>query len=229
MEKERKIFGNLSKSEIWFKATFEGLRKLCDKKLHQIDFKDYRQLYSVIKSARDCDFLLSQNVTFETQNLVGAAKNLYGSLQGAKFLFDVKNLTDFTTGFKDLNQLMCLYKRASELDIQFEDVQTLEVAHSSVKEGIHGSGVKDVTNKHVLAEFCRLGKVALEFNGKFGSHSKCIESLEKFEGDKNMHQMIQLVERLQLELAEDRLGNFAISTEAELRTLNEVRKYIQLN
>lgn len=53
------------------------------------------------------------------ENLVGAAKNLYVSLLRAKWLFDVKNLMDKATGTKDLAQLLCLYNRAKELDIDF--------------------------------------------------------------------------------------------------------------
>jgi len=52
-------------------------------------------------------------------NLVGAAKNLFMSLLRAKWLFDVKNLMDKDTGTKDLAQLLCLYVRAKELEIDF--------------------------------------------------------------------------------------------------------------
>ena len=58
------------------------------------------------------------------ENLVGAAKNLYMSLLRAKWLFDVKNLMDKATGTKDLAQLLCLYNRANELDIDFSKAQT---------------------------------------------------------------------------------------------------------
>ena len=53
-------------------------------------------------------------------NLVGAAKNLYISLLRAKWLFDVKNLMDKATGTKDLAQLLCLYNRSMELEIDFD-------------------------------------------------------------------------------------------------------------
>ena len=52
-------------------------------------------------------------------HLVGAAKNLYSSLQGAKWLFDVKNLMDKQTGVKELSELLKLYLEARDLDIDF--------------------------------------------------------------------------------------------------------------
>lgn len=82
MEKERRIVDNLGRSEEWFVETFAQLKRLCGQALHQIDFKDYQQLHSVIKSARDCDLLLKAK-DWKPQlleNLVGAAKNLYLSL-----------------------------------------------------------------------------------------------------------------------------------------------------
>ena len=41
------------------------------------------------------------------------------SLLRAKWLFDVKNLMDKSTGTEDLAQLLCLYIRAQELEIDF--------------------------------------------------------------------------------------------------------------
>jgi hypothetical protein len=49
---------------------------------------------------------LSKQTDFKPQlldNLVGAAKNLYLSLQGAKWLFDVKALLDRSNGVKDFS------------------------------------------------------------------------------------------------------------------------------
>ena len=53
------------------------------------------------------------------ESLVGAAKNLYTSLQGAKWLFDVKSLMDKQTGTKELSQLLQLYGHAKALGIDF--------------------------------------------------------------------------------------------------------------
>ena len=63
----------------------------------------------------------------------------------------------------------------------------MEVSHSRVK---------DDADEQILVDFCRLGEVALEYNEMFGSHKRCIQNLEKFEADKNMDQMIKIVERL---------------------------------
>jgi hypothetical protein len=119
MEKERRIVDNLGRSEEWFVETFALLKKLCGHALHTIDFKDYQQLHSVIKSARDCELLLKAK-DWKPQileNLVGAAKNLYTSLQGAKWLFELKYLLDRSTGIKDFSQLIVLYYRAKDLGI----------------------------------------------------------------------------------------------------------------
>jgi hypothetical protein len=50
MEKEKKIVDSLAKSEEWFIQTFAKLKTMCGPQLHHIDFKDYAQLQSVIKS-----------------------------------------------------------------------------------------------------------------------------------------------------------------------------------
>jgi len=59
----------------------------------------------VIRSAHDCDQLLKYKEWKPQvlENLVGAAKNLYTSLQGAKWLFDVKILMDKSTGIKEMS------------------------------------------------------------------------------------------------------------------------------
>jgi hypothetical protein len=57
------------------------------------------------------------------ENLVGAARNLYLSLQGAKWLFEVKTLLDKTNGIKELAQLLSLYYRAKELNIDLSIVE----------------------------------------------------------------------------------------------------------
>jgi hypothetical protein len=57
------------------------------------------------------------------ENLVGAARNLYLSLQGAKWLFEVKTLPDKTNGIKELAQLLSLYYRAKELNIDLSIVE----------------------------------------------------------------------------------------------------------
>lgn len=73
----------------------------------------------MIRSARDCDLLLKAK-DWKPQlleNLVGAAKNLYLSLQGAKWLFDIKALLDRSNGAKDFSQLLNLYYRSKEIGI----------------------------------------------------------------------------------------------------------------
>ena len=50
MDNERKIVDNLGRSESWFVSTFAKLKIVCGPSLHQIDFKDYQQLHSVIKN-----------------------------------------------------------------------------------------------------------------------------------------------------------------------------------
>ena len=125
MDKERKIVENLGRSEEWFVETFAQLKKICGQALHQIDFKDYQQLHKILKSARDCDYLLKSKDWKPTimENLVGAVRNLYLSLQGAKWLFEVKTLPDKTNGIKELAQLLSLYYRAKELNIDLSIVE----------------------------------------------------------------------------------------------------------
>jgi hypothetical protein len=69
---------------------------MCGPQLHNIDFKDYFQLHSVFKNIKDCEMLLKLPSNVKPENLVAAAKNLYTSIQGAKWLFDVKALMEGT-------------------------------------------------------------------------------------------------------------------------------------
>lgn len=92
MEKEKKIVDSLAKSEEWFVTTFAKLKLMCGQQLHSIDFKDYVQLHSVIKTIKDCEILLKLPSGVKQENLVAAARNLYSSLQGAKWLFEVNAL-----------------------------------------------------------------------------------------------------------------------------------------
>lgn len=50
MDKEKKIVDCLAKSEEWFIQTFAKLKTMCGPQLHNIDFKEYAQLHSVINS-----------------------------------------------------------------------------------------------------------------------------------------------------------------------------------
>lgn len=80
MEKEKKIVDSLAKSEEWFVTTFSKLKQMCGPQLHTIDFKDYVQLQSVIKTMKDCEMLLKLPPGVKSENLVAAARNLYSSL-----------------------------------------------------------------------------------------------------------------------------------------------------
>ena len=53
---------------------------MCGPQLHTIDFKDYVQLQSVIKTMKDCEMLLKLPPGVKSENLVAAARNLYSSL-----------------------------------------------------------------------------------------------------------------------------------------------------
>lgn len=75
---------NIATSEEWFMSTFEELKKLSGRALHQVDFKNFEELFTVIKEEKDCDVLLKHP---KPQNLIGAAKNLWRSLAGVKWLF----------------------------------------------------------------------------------------------------------------------------------------------
>ena len=77
MEKEKKIVDCLPKSEAWFEQTFQELTTKSSHKLHEIDFKDYTQLHTVLKSQKDCDSLLKLPPNIKPENLVAAARNLY--------------------------------------------------------------------------------------------------------------------------------------------------------
>jgi hypothetical protein len=59
------------------------------KALNQVDFKDYQQLASALVEEKDCDQLLKYA---KPDNLVGAAKNLWKSLSGVKWLFEVRKV-----------------------------------------------------------------------------------------------------------------------------------------
>lgn len=106
-------------------------------------------------------------------NLVGAAKNLYMSLLRAKWLFDVKNLMDKATGTKDLAQLLCLYTRACELEIDFNKTSSFQ-DECVVADDPQGGQEHQRTQGMILKEFSRLGQVAKEFDSLFGTHQKII-------------------------------------------------------
>ena len=80
---EQKIVDNLAKSEEWFVSTFDKLQKLVGRALHTVDFKDCIQLSPLVLNERDIDGLLKFN---KPENLVGAALNLWKSLNGCKWL-----------------------------------------------------------------------------------------------------------------------------------------------
>ena len=80
MEKEKKIVESLSKSEEWFVSTFAKLKQMSGPQLHNIDFKDFAQLHSVIKTIKDCEMLLKLPPNVKAESLVAAARNLYSSL-----------------------------------------------------------------------------------------------------------------------------------------------------
>jgi hypothetical protein len=116
MEKEKKILECLPKSEDWFMQTFAKLKQMCGPQLHQIDFKDYAQLHSVIKSQKDCELLLKLPPNIKPETLVAAARNLYQSLQGAKWVFEVRSLMQGAElAHRELSHLLNLYYKAKEL------------------------------------------------------------------------------------------------------------------
>ena len=139
------------------------------------------------------------------ENLVGAAKNLYMSLLRAKWLFDVKNLMDKATGTKDLAQLLCLYNRAKELEIDFDKAQSSAVQeeeataiYNLAKQRLHDQQMNQ--ENLILKEFSRLGKVSREFDQLFGTHLKIIQTLEKHEKEDKMDDLKKIVEKLQADL-----------------------------
>ena len=165
------------------------------------------------------------------ENLVGAVRNLYLSLQGAKWLFEVKTLPDKTNGIKELAQLLSLYYRAKELNIDLSIVEQPDL----IEEG-------DFTtiNLPVLSEFVKLSKVAVDFDNLFGTHQKVIETLERYEKKKSMQELVEKVdslsEQLQFQSAQSNpeiklepSKGCAISTNAEQEILQKVRSYINLN
>ena len=200
MEQENKIVDNLKNSEAWLDSTFRSLRSTCGPALNQIDFKDFQQLHSIFQSSKDCELLLKKHVHSKMDNLVGAAKNLYMSLLRAKWLFDVKNLMDKATGTKDLAQLLCLYTRAKELEIDFSKT------HSSSFQDVEAAAEENSEKSKVdpesliLKEFSRLGTVSSEFDQLFGTHLKIIQTLEKHEKENMMEDLKKIVEKLQVDL-----------------------------
>jgi hypothetical protein len=115
-KKEKKILECLPKSEDWFMQTFAKLKQMCGPQLHQIDFKDYAQLHSVIKSQKDCELLLKLPPNIKPETLVAAARNLYQSLQGAKWVFEVRSLMQGAEpAHRELSHLLNLYYKAKEL------------------------------------------------------------------------------------------------------------------
>ena len=184
MDSERKIVDNLGRSEQWFVATFARLKQVCGPSLHQIDFKDYKQLHSVIKSQADCEQLLKHNAqnVKSMESLVGAAKNLFTSLQGAKWLFDVKSIMDTQTGSKELSQLLQLFGQANALGIDFDNA--LKDEYILMDDEEQNSAMD--RDSMILRDFSKLGQVAHEFDKLFGSHQKIIATLEKYEEDDKM-------------------------------------------
>ena len=124
-----------------------------------------------MRSVRDCETLIKNNFVGQKvnlmDNLVGAAKNLYMSLLGAKWLFDVKYLMDRTTGTKELAQLLLLYNRAKELSIDLSKSHRLQEEYILTEDGT--DAVKNL-DTIVLKEFERLGKIAGDFDELFGTH-----------------------------------------------------------
>lgn len=51
-------------------------------------------------------------------------------------------------------------------------------------------------NYQVLTEFVRLSKVAVEFDNLFGTHQKIIETLERYEKDSAIRQLLDKVDSL---------------------------------
>ena len=172
MEQENKIVDNLKNSETWLDSTFRSLKNLCGPTLNQIDFKDFQQLHSIFQSSKDCEMLIKKHVhsKSQTDNLVGAAKNLFMSLLRAKWLFDVKNLMDRGTGTKDLAQLLCLYILSKELEIDFSKTHTgsFQAEYSMADEASSANGANQ--ESVILKEFNRLGQVSSKFDSLFGSH-----------------------------------------------------------
>ena len=248
MDAERRIVDNLGRSETWFVQTFAHLKKVCGASLHQIDFKDYQQLHSVIKTQTDCDALLKHNIynVKSLDHLVGAARNLFTSLQGAKWLFDVKNLMNKQTGVKDLSELLKLYIQARDLDIDFAKQQEQEEEYILMDDDTDALANKEVL---LIREFAKLGSVSFEFDRLFGTHQKVISTLEKYEEQNKMEDLMQITDRLHRELTRDKgdgsnvahfpqslikteneFGQgYAISTAVELEILVKVRTYINLN
>ena len=54
MKKEQRIIENIPASETWFLQTYDKLKKVTGKALHQVDFKDFVQLSTVLTDEKEC-------------------------------------------------------------------------------------------------------------------------------------------------------------------------------
>lgn len=111
LKKEKSIVENIPSSEEWFLSTYEKLKKIVGKALHQVDFKDYIRLSTVLLEEKDCNALLKSQQKPSDQ-LVGAAYNLWRSLSGVRWLFELKKLIHINNSAEkdeiDLNKVIDL-------------------------------------------------------------------------------------------------------------------------
>lgn len=91
MKREQKIIESIPFSEEWFLQSYDRLKTVAGKALHQVDFKDFIQLSTVLTDEKECINLL-KSLTKNSESLIGAAYNLWRSISGVKWLFEAKRL-----------------------------------------------------------------------------------------------------------------------------------------
>lgn len=118
MKEEQRIIDNIPYSEEWFMLTYDKLKQVVGKALHQVDFKDFIQLSRVLTEEKDCVLLL-KSLQKSHKSLEGAAINLWRSIAGVKWIFEAKRLLNMHAGAKAPSQAEEIeLKKVTELDIR---------------------------------------------------------------------------------------------------------------
>ena len=109
--------------------------------------------------------LLKLPPAVKSENLVAAARNLYSSLQGAKWLFEVNSLMQGGQSgqpTKELQYILNLYYYAKELQINLS-----QVAHPEEYILMDDEPSEKI---NIVADFEEIALNAVEFDQLFGPH-----------------------------------------------------------
>ena len=178
------MLDSLPYSEEWFTSVFERLKKYCGKQLNQVDFKDYQQLAQVLLLEKDQEQISNGNPIHQLSHskremLVGAAKNLWKSLAGVKWIFEVRKLM-------------------SSKELQFSKIALLD--QKAIDLELTDHALEKGKFEDILSRFQELRAFSREFYEKFGNHEKQLRTLELYQD--NLKQLL-----VDLDLFEEKFRN----------------------